>query len=67
MKRSESIIFRVTAKEKALIEDNAKKHDLSISEFLRQTSINTRDIEITISHKKIENQFLDFETILKNN
>lgn len=65
MKRSETIIFRATPKERKIIEGNAIRNDLTISEYLRYAAINTKEVKIeAIQHEpKKPESFLDLENI----
>ena len=64
MKKNKSIIFRVTPKERKLIEANAAKCDMTISEYLRFVAIHTDEVKIEPVQKK-ERSFLDLENIFE--
>lgn len=65
MKKSEVIIFRVSKKERTLIEANAAKADMNVSEYLRFVAINTDEVRVETVMKK-EKSFLDLENIFES-
>jgi len=64
MKKNKAIIFRVSPKEKKLIEANAAKCDMTISEYLRFVAIHTEEIKIEAIQKGSKS-FLDLENIFE--
>jgi len=65
MKRDLLINFRVSSKEKKIIEANAAKHDLSMSDYIRFVAMHTDKVEITITPRKKETKIIDFEKMFK--
>lgn len=65
MKRSETIIFKVTPKERKIIEANALRNDLTLSDYIRYAAINTKEVKIeTTKHESTKPiSFLDLENI----
>jgi hypothetical protein len=64
MKKNKHMIFRVSPKERKLIEANAAKADMKISEYLRFVAIHTEEVKIEPIQKK-ERSFLDLENIFE--
>lgn len=58
-KRTELIAVRVTPKERKIIEANAAKNDLSLSNYIRATGLYTK--EIKIDAKQTDSSVFDLE------
>jgi len=60
LQKTELIGIRVSPKERKIIESNAAQNDMSLSNFIRASAINTKEVRTTIKTERIEDSIFDF-------